>query len=341
MHLGSGGFHSRSPDSELCEQLALANPTNPFFTKAYIQSTAAAGNEVIVLGCGDGADRDAACVGYVRRGRLRTWMTIPSVPRNAPASFWDGLLEFTRAQRITDIDIATFASPGAVIPRLPGEVARIDRIEFAWRLPDKDLFASLGKSHRERVKKAGKAGMTVRRGATEAQVDAHVALHVNSMDRRRSRGESVPDQFERDNCARFLATGAAELFQAVRDGVVCSSLLVLRSARGAYSESSGNSADGMKVGASHFLRYEVARVLQAEGIDVFFLGGVKPAETGLWSYKAGFGAEQIPMQTVIAYSGGAVRRALSDLNELRHAGRGDLIERLRSAAGRERTTSPT
>jgi hypothetical protein len=153
--------------------------------------------------------------------------------------------------------------------------------------------------------------LIVRRERSDAAIDAHVALHINSMDRRRSRGENVSLDFERAGSAALLASGAGELFQAMLGDHVASSLLILRSFTGAYSESSGNSKEGMSIGASHYLRFESALALKAEVAEIFYLGGVRPEEEGLYSFKAGFGTTPIDTQSVSAYVGGQMRRHLS------------------------------
>ena len=131
--------------------------------------------------------------------------------------------------------------------------------------------------------------------------------------------------------ATLLESGAGELFQAMLGDQVASSLLVLRSSTGAYSESSGNSPEGMTIGASHFLRYETAIALQQDGKRVFYLGGARAHETGLRSYKSGFGTTLLPMSSVTAYLGGPLRRKVSTVADLvRH----DPREILRTIAGR-------
>jgi hypothetical protein len=178
-------------------------------------------------------------------------------------------------------------------------------------LKDVELLPRVSKSHRERISKGRRKGLLVRRDSSDAAIDAHVALHITSMDRRKSRGENVSLEFERAGSAALLASGAGELFQAMLGDHVASSLLILRSSTGAYSESSGNSKEGMGIGASHFLRFECALALQAEGAEIFYLGGVRPEEEGLRSFKAGFGTTPIDTQSVSAYVGGPVRRHLS------------------------------
>ncbi|MGH7620736.1 MAG: hypothetical protein ACREMU_00185, partial [Gemmatimonadaceae bacterium] len=83
----------------------------------------------------------------------------------------------------------------------------------------------------------------------------------------------------------------------------------------AYSESSGNSTEGMTIGASHFLRYETAISLQAEGVEMFYLGGARVHEEGLRAYKSGFGTTPIDTDAVTAYVGGKLRRGVSAVLE--------------------------
>ena len=66
----------------------------------------------------------------------------------------------------------------------------------------------------------------------------------------------------------------------------------------------------MAIGASHFLRYETAATLQAEGIEMFYLGGARASEDGLRAYKSGFGTTPIETDAVTAYVGGRCGAAL-------------------------------
>jgi lipid II:glycine glycyltransferase (peptidoglycan interpeptide bridge formation enzyme) len=151
----------------------------------------------------------------------------------------------------------------------------------------------------------------MRRAVSDEALDAHLALQANSMARRKARSESVPLEFARADDAVLLASGVGELYQAMLGGQVASSLLVLRSSRGAYFKSAGSSADGMSVGASHFLVHETAMALQSEGIELFYLGGVRQHEEGLRAFKAGFGSESIETESIVAYVGGRFRRRVS------------------------------
>jgi hypothetical protein len=294
------------------ERASATDLDNPFLTARYLRSQRLLGREGWLLSLEDAGAMRAAALCFVERGRLRRTLTIPSSPVvGADSPFWSGVRAFIADQRITDLELSTFASPESTLPHWPGELERIDRTEFAMLLKDVELLPRVSKSHRERISKGRRKGLLVRRDSSDAAIDAHVALHITSMDRRKSRGENVSLEFERAGSAALLASGAGELFQAMLGDHVASSLLILRSSTGAYSESSGNSKEGMGIGASHFLRFESALALQAEGAEIFYLGGVRPEEEGLRSFKAGFGTTPIDTQSVSAYVGGPVRRHLS------------------------------
>lgn len=305
-------FFARPADEEAVERASATDLDNPFLTPRYLESQRMLGREGWLLALEDEGATRAAALAFLERGRLRRTLTIPSSPPVATDSpFWSGVRTFIAEHGVTDLELSTFATPESRIPHWPGELERIDRTEFAMPLKDAELLPRVSKSHRERISKGRRKGLVVRREASDAAIDAHLALHINSMERRKSRGEDVPLEFERAGSAALLASGAGELFQAMLGDHVASSLLILRSATGAYSESSGNSKDGMAIGASHFLRFESASALQAEGVTTFYLGGVRPEEEGLRSFKAGFGTTPIDTQSVSAYVGNPMRRHLS------------------------------
>ncbi|HEV7702889.1 MAG TPA: GNAT family N-acetyltransferase [Gemmatimonadaceae bacterium] len=323
----SATFVARPADDAALERASLTDADNPFLTARYLQSQRSLGREGWLFSVEDAETMQSAALCFLERGRIRRTLTIPSAPPVSEDSpFWSGVRAFIAEHGVTDLELSTFASPESRIPTFPGETERIDRTEFAMEMRDVDLLARVSKSHRERVSKGRRKGLVVRRENSAHAIDAHVALHINSMDRRKSRGENVSVAFERDGSAALLASGAGELFQAMLGDHVASSLLVLRSKSGAYSESSGNSKEGMGIGASHYLRYETAVTLQTEGIEIFYLGGARPSEEGLRAFKAGFGTTLIDTQSVVAYLGGPLRHKLSAV-----------IQRVRSSSGPSET----
>jgi len=328
----SQDFSAHRATADLARRAAHLAPDNPFQTPEYLRAQETLGEEAWIFQWRENSVPERACFGYIRSGRISRTLRIPSLlslPGDSP--FWDALRQFCAERRVTDVELATMGSPGATIPAWPGEAERIARTEFAFDLRPEDLLSGMSKGHRERIKKARKHGVTVRRGVSRELIDAHVALHVNSMKRREQRGEDVPLEFDGRTSEAFLASGAGELYQAMLGETVVSSLLILRSRTGAYSESSGNSAEGMSIGASHFLRYETALALRNEGVEVFYLGGVRPHEGGLRAYKEGFGTHPLPMESISAFAGSRwQRKAISAVRSLRENPR----EFLRTLIGR-------
>ena len=94
----------------------------------------------------------------------------------------------------------------------------------------------------------------------------------------------------------LLASGSGEIFLMVRGEQVTSSGLVLRSRKGAYYQSAGNSPNGLKLGSSACLISQIAGTLQQEGICLFNVGGTGADNPGLRRFKSGFGAREIELQ---------------------------------------------
>jgi hypothetical protein len=305
-------FFAHRADDQSVEAASRTDSRNPYLVAAYMRAQAAQGTECWLFGIEDRGAITAAALGLLRRGRILRSVDIPSAPNVAGNSiFWSGLDAFCRNEGVTNLEISTFASPHSSIPALRGEEVRIQRTEFELPLLGRDLFAKLSSHHRTRVKKAKKNGMTMRRAVSDEALDAHLALQANSMARRKARNENVPLEFARADYAVLLASGAGELFQAMLRDQAASTLLILRSTRGAYFQSAGSSTRGMSLGASHFLVLETAMTLQSEGIELFFLGGARPHEEGLRTYKSGFGSTPVDTEAVVAYVGGWFRRRVS------------------------------
>lgn len=293
-------------------ELEDLSPHNPFATRAYAKAMQALGWQAWILGEGGGLHR-TACLAFLRRGRLNTSLEIPSFPGlGDPPTFVEGLRAFCRGHGVSWLDINTCASPPVTIPRISGDEVRAPRQEFPVDLHT-DLSAGIRVNHRRNVKKATQAGIQVRvRHGFDACVD-HVRLVGNSMDRRIQRGEDI----QRGSEASYLQTaralidhGAGFLAQAVLEERVLSSLLILRSARGAYYQSAGTSPEGMEKGASQFLIHEMLLRMKADSCSVFYLGGASPG-TSLALFKIGFGGRPLTLERSTVYVGSTVRKRLT------------------------------
>jgi len=290
-------FRSRlEPPAPLIEEVGACDLTNPFHTWEYVNASGSVGEQACLLGLYQDDRLVSGCLGFMSGAFLRYSLAIPSLPAiSNPEIFWPGLLDFCHESKIWRLQIDTFASPAGEIPQLPGELERRARCEFVIDLDQAEVSDGLSSQHRRNVSRAIKAGISVRRTRDAAACSEHLEMMGASMERRASRGEEI----EKDNDSRtraLLSNGAGELFQAVHEEKIVSSVLVLRAAMGAYYHTAGTSPDGMKMGASPFLLMRTAEALKREGCLVFNLGGAASENPGLQRFKSGFGARQVALE---------------------------------------------
>jgi hypothetical protein len=310
----------------IVSELGTLLPANPFAAASFFESKRQVGYATWVLGLRDDASRlDCGCGAFLRTGKLNRTLEILSLPAvGADSSFWDGLRKFCRYHGVTKLELGTFASPpGVEIPALGTQCTRRSRCEFVLDL-EGDLAAMLSTNHTRNVKRARKAGLAVTRTRSVEAAITHQALMSQSMARRRSRGENVGRIGPSREDIALLQSGAGELFQALRDATVLSSVLALRAPNGGYYQSAGTSPEGMAVGASHFLIHCIASQLRADGAQIFNLGGADE-ESSLARFKQGFGASRVPLPSASCYIGPSWRRWVSRGLALIHFGRATLL----------------
>lgn len=303
------GFVAVPAEGSVLEELAALSPANPFATVRYFEARRNVGDAAWVLGLENEAGAlQLGCGAFLRTGRLDRGLEIPSLPAvGAESPFWTGLREFCRAQSVTELELGTFGSPpGTEVPTFGAHGARRSRCEFVLGL-EGDLAAALSSNHARNVNKARKAGLSIGRARSAAAAVDHHALIRQSLDRRRLRGEAVGPGGHSREVPALLQSGAGELFQALRDRAVLSSVLVLRARKGGYYHSAGTNSEGMEVGASHFLIHDIACRLKAEGAEAFNLGGAEQGST-LARFKEGFGASPVPLASARWYLGPPWRR---------------------------------
>ena len=253
-----------SPESNrIAKQMSTRNP---FRTEAYALAMQDMGYEAWIVGASCESTEDAAFA-FLRRGRLNRFLEIPSLPgAAASAAFWDGLFAFCRQQNVTMLETNSFGSESPVeIPAVKPDMTRELQMEYIIQL---DGLRRLSRNHRRNLQKASPANLTLRRASSEAACDEHVRLMSQSRDRRVKRGEIVAMDLNPEHYGPLLKHGAGELFQVSHQGITVSSMLVLRSKEAAYFYSSGTSASGMQVGASHFLFQTIFEELKREGVRI-------------------------------------------------------------------------
>ena len=307
------------PGDDIRKAFADISPDNPFNTWAYAAARAVAGVEPWSLAVVRGQELDAGCYGFLRRGRISSRLEVHSLPELQPETpFWEGLVRLCDEQKIDELQINSFGSSSAKIPLLRRELERRDRCEFRLHLTKPSLWQDFSSNHKRNIKRAKKAEMAlVQCGDAEAAA-VHAEVQVKSMRRREARGEQVSLAADPGPSRALIDHGAGQLFQAIWNGQVVSSLLVLRAAKGAYYHSAGSTPEGMASGAAHFLVSAVAERLRDEGLELFNLGGAGSADDGLARFKSGFGAEPTklvaarflvcpPLRRVLYVVGKAVR----------------------------------
>jgi lipid II:glycine glycyltransferase (peptidoglycan interpeptide bridge formation enzyme) len=285
------------PPAPVIESLAACDAINPLHTLEYVNAHESLGARPCLLGLYRDDELVSGCIGYLSGSFLRRNLHIRSLPQfSDPASFWQGVLESCRTRGIWRMQIDTYASPGALIPQLPGELERRVRWEYVLDLGREDFRDGIGSQHRRSISRARKAGLSIRRTREASAFLKHLELMEASTERRVNRGEKTDSRQDSARPLALLASRSGEIFQAVSGEEVLSSMLVLRSTRGAYYQSAGTSPEGMKLGASPFLVSQVAEILKKEGVQVFYLGGAGEESPGLRRFKAGFGAQEVELQ---------------------------------------------
>jgi hypothetical protein len=308
-------FQALAATVESVAWVAKKFPENPFLTASYAKAQQMLGAEGWIFVEESGGSVNNGCLAFLRVGRLTRSLLIPSTPSVTAASeFWFGVERFVRERKVSNIEFQTFGSREVVIPPLFGQMQRTRREEFHLDLRAPDLWSGLSSTHRRWVKKGGQNQLTIRCTQANSALQEHMILCDSSLERRRQRGEHVVAGGQMyDEFLALLQSGAGELRQAMAGDTVESSILLLRSPKGAYLVSAGTSERGRTMGASHFLVYESARMLASEGVHLFNLGGVREEETGLRAYKAAFGSVAIPLVAVRAEPGSQFRRSVTNI----------------------------
>lgn len=312
----AGGFFAVPARAEAVQELSALLPANVFATTEYFAARELLRDKAWVLGMRDaGGQLLSGCGAFIRKGRINTSMEVTSLPRlGATDPFWAGLREFCSEQGVTLLDLGTFGSDsGGAIPVMGTNFVERDRSEFVIDLRA-NLQGILGSNHKRNVKKGEKSGLTLGRTRSREGALQHEALMSLSMTRRKDRGEAIAYTPSPDVVA-FLEAGAGELFQALSDSTVLSSVLILRAKSGAYYQTAGTSPEGMAAGASHFLIHNIANILASEGVEVFNLGGGDAAST-LARFKEGFGATPVKLKAATCYTGSKLRKKVARALEL-------------------------
>jgi hypothetical protein len=291
------------PPPAVLAECSAADPANPFYTPQYVEARRSLGERAGVMQLRRTDDGAVVSVPFFLSPlRLGSVLEVPSLPAGVdPSSLIAALTQVVRRCQAVSIALPGFASPdGCAAPPLPWPTTRCSRTEFVIDLTVADLHAAMSRSHRQRARQGQRSGLTLVRRRDAAACLDHTRLMGSSMSRRRDRGEEAATAADAALLQAYLQSGAGELFQAVKDDVVYSSMLLLHAPRGAYDQSSGTSSEGMSIGAAQFLIAAAGQALATQGIETLNLGGVREHETGLRAFKSHFGARENTLVAAVA-----------------------------------------
>ena len=308
-------YAQMSPTEDIIRRLEDINPANPFYTLGYIKAQSDLGYKPCLLALRENNRLVAGCTAFIMTGRINTTLEITSMPTlNFPQIFWDGVLDFCKETKVTRFDALSFASPiETTLPTLPGETSRKKRNEYILDLNNTNLLGGLSSNHKRNIKRAYKASLQLTRNCDPQASHQHILLMRDSIHRRWNRGESVTENLAIQSFMRLIRNDSGVFFQAVRNGKVLSSVLVLLSSKGGYYHSAGTSPEGMSCGASHFLIYKIAEEMQEQQRDLFNLGGDDREASGLARFKSGFGTTRIHLESGSFFLGSKVKKTLGQL----------------------------
>lgn len=299
----------QDPTSELVRKIAAITPENPFYTPEYLEVRKRLGAEPWSISLDSAGEPVNGCIVFLTRGRLNSRMEVTSLPvLDDPAAFWNGIFDFCSQQGVSVLSVHTFASIEPTIGETKRRIGHKRRSEYRLDLGQSDLWSVMNRRHHRLIKRGEKAGLTIQRSNSPEARETHVQLANMSLDRRRTRGEAIDYGIERSDVDAFIECGAGELVQAVIGDDVHATMLVARSQAGGYAQSSGTSTAGRGMGASHFLFYEVAKLLRSEGSSVFNLGGADEHSVGLQEFKHGLGATRIELESAEFFTGSKLKR---------------------------------
>jgi hypothetical protein len=161
-----------------------------------------------------------------------------------------------------------------------------------WQLRAGDLFAAMHRSHRNKCRKAQRAGVTVETTVAPAELSSFARLYRETMRRQ----QASDFYFFADEYWRALGRFRDRLVRAdaFLDGEIVASALCLATQPWLHYHLSATQDAARDLGASNLLLYETAVWARSEGFDAFHLGGgVGGREDSLFSFKRCFSPDDL------------------------------------------------
>lgn len=251
-----------------------------YYRRPYVEAAALGAGRAFLL------EHDGAVFAGIERDEPRDVVTPYGYGGPTAPAFWDAYEEWARARGA----VTTFVRFHPLYANQDGAPIHVEELAptVAWRLGDeRDLLAGLHFKHRNKVRKAEKAGATV---TAATGLGDFVALYDDTMRRLDASAEYLfpPEYWE-----RLAGLGDALVrFDASIDGEVVASALCLATPPWLHYHLSGTTDAGRSTGASTLVLLEAARWAQERGYERFHLGGgLGGSADSLHHFKARFDPE--------------------------------------------------
>ena len=277
-----------------------------YYRRPYVEAAARGGGRPFLL------EHEGAVFAGVERAEPRDVVTPYGYggPAGGDRSFWPAYEDWARERGV----VSTFVRFHPLYANQRDAPIHVEELAstVAWRLcEERDLLAGLHFKHRNKVRKAEKAGATV---TAATGLGGFVELYEDTMRRLDASGLYF---FEPAYWERLAGLGDALVrFDALVDGEVVASALCLATPPWLHYHLSGTTDAGRSTGASTLVLLEAARWAQAQGYDRFHLGGGLGGEAdSLHHFKARFDPEGLVPA--------AVGKAIHDEDAYRELSGGD------------------
>jgi len=251
-----------------------------YYRRPYVEAAALGAGRPFLL------EHEGAVFAGIERDEPRDVVTPYGYGGPTGPNFWDAYGEWARERGA----VTTFVRFHPLYANQEGAPIHVEELAptVAWRLDDeRDLLANLHFKHRNKVRKAEKAGATV---TAATGLGDFVALYDDTMQRLDASAEY---RFPPEYWERLTGLGdALARFDASIDGEVVASALCLATPPWLHYHLSGTTDPGRSTGASTLVLLEAARWAQERGYERFHLGGgLGGSADSLHHFKARFDPE--------------------------------------------------
>ena len=202
-------------------------------------------------------------------------------------SFWAEFNRWARDSGVVSevVKLSLFGDGMIPYPGTRTEVMRNIVVDLS--LSQEELWMQAEHKVRKNVNKASRNGVTVTADSTGETIASFLDIYRSTLDRRNARGSYyfTPEYFARIHSG---LGGCFVYLNAVHDGRIISTELVLVSAESIYSFLGGTYMDKFPLAPNDLLKFEIMKWGKRNGKRYYVIGGGQQPEDGVFRYKKSF-----------------------------------------------------